>query len=154
MNYTRLRSHLVLTNLQFLKHNKIIRVLYLVFNIFWKFKCQTSYEYCLELVPCIYNISPMLTLRLLIVLIYILQGLHVEKPTNEPVPVGNSLPTFKGKMKPEKYPANYKTCINFVQPLLKMLHNMIKRPGGWKESFTFFLYFFKRNVSKHCYMKI
>ncbi|KAL6323640.1 hypothetical protein AAG906_039236 [Vitis piasezkii] len=52
-----------------------------------------------------------------------------EKPTNEPVPVGNSLPTFKGKMKPEKYPANYKTCINFVQPLLKMLHNMIKRPG-------------------------
>ncbi|KAL6323551.1 hypothetical protein AAG906_039133 [Vitis piasezkii] len=55
-------------------------------------------------------------------------GLHVEKPTNEPVPVGNSLPTFKGKMKPEKYPANYKTCINFVQPLLKMLHNMIKRP--------------------------
>ncbi|KAL6322070.1 hypothetical protein AAG906_003474 [Vitis piasezkii] len=56
-------------------------------------------------------------------------GLHVEKPTNEPVPVGNSLPTFKGKMKPEKYPANYKTCINFVQPLLKMLHNMIKRPG-------------------------
>ncbi|RVW75653.1 hypothetical protein VitviT2T_022782 [Vitis vinifera] len=56
-------------------------------------------------------------------------GLHVEKPMNEPVPVGNSLPTFKGKMKPEKYPANYKTCINFVQPLLKMLHNMIKRPG-------------------------
>ncbi|RVW70478.1 hypothetical protein CK203_056170 [Vitis vinifera] len=55
--------------------------------------------------------------------------LHVEKPMNEPVPVGNSLPTFKGKMKPEKYPANYKTCINFVQPLLKMLHNMIKRPG-------------------------
>ena len=129
MNYTRLRSHLVLTNLQFLKHNKI-RVFYLVFNLFRKLKCQTSYECCLELVPCIYIISPMLTLRLLIMLIYILQGLHVEKPMNEPVPVGNSLPTFKGKMKPEKYPANYKTCINFVQPLLKMLHNMIKRPGG------------------------
>ena len=62
----------------------------------------------------------------LIVLTYILQGLHVEKLTNERVPVD-----YKGKMKPdEKYPENYKTCINFFQLLPKMLHNMIKRRGG------------------------
>ena len=78
----------------------------------------------------LYYISYINFETLLIVLIYVLQGLHVDKLTNEPVPISSSMPTFKGKEKPEKHPEKYKTCINFFQPLLKMLQNMIKRPGG------------------------
>ncbi|XP_034708789.1 uncharacterized protein LOC117931828 isoform X2 [Vitis riparia] len=77
---------------------------------------------------------------------FIYNCLHVEKLTNERVPVD-----YKGKMKPdEKYPENYKTCINFFQPLPKMLHNMIKRPVTRRENSPMSQKHMQANDANYC----